>query len=265
MADEHLTASHTYDSSLSHGPDRSRLNEVREANVGIAGWASGTNEAGTWIEADLRALTFVYKIATQGRGDSTLEQWVESYKIAHANEADAFEFIANVTSGNDAIFNANSDQETIVYNSFEAVLCRFIRLYPETFNTGIVLRWEVYGCPYGGVCTVPSIEHTSMVGAVIEFIVFDEVYLFADPGFIRSNGYERVSLQCMGSGYWDPDLNDVVYNRKYFHTEILKFYFSVKFTFNILFIKYLKDIWNTVQLPTLFVSTILIRPFLATT
>ena len=184
-------------------------------SVGIGGWVGRPDSSGlTWIEADLRTVAFVHKIASQGRGDGSHNQWVASYKLAYKAEGDTFLFIQDSATQSDMIFQANTDQDTIVYNSFEAVLCRFVRLYPQAYNNAVTLRWEVYGCVYGlSTCPDPNVPHTTYTVAG-DIVVFDEVILYADEGFKRGI-FRQHKVQCFASGRWTKELESVNFSRKF--------------------------------------------------
>ena len=141
LPDASLTASSNAIYTHSHGPERSRLNTVYDLD-GIAGWASGSiNPA--WIQADLRQAYFVYKVATQGRGDHSYQQWVTVFTLAYGFDTETLEYILDQSNSNVRVFMGNTDKNTIVYNEFDSVLTRFIRLYVLEWNGAKVMRWEV--------------------------------------------------------------------------------------------------------------------------
>ena len=132
-----------------HGPTRSRLNTVFDAN-GFGAWIVDSNNIGQWIQVDLQRTKTVFKVETQGRSSDVYDQWVTSYQLATSltgDEAD-FEYVTSSADGAVVTFNANSDRDTIVSNSFSPRVARFVRLYPQTWNGEISMRWEVYGCGY---------------------------------------------------------------------------------------------------------------------
>ena len=112
----------------------------------------------------------VVRVETKGR--NSFNQWVTSYQLATSltgDEAD-FEYVTSSADGAVVTFNANSDRDTIVSNSFSPRVARFVRLNPQTWNSYISLRWEVYGCDtvYCSPITIENaVVNTSdvMVGA----------------------------------------------------------------------------------------------------
>lgn len=49
------------------------------------------------------------------------------------------------------IFHANTDPSEVVLNRVpQPVLARFVRIRPQTWNNGIALRFELYGCQITG-------------------------------------------------------------------------------------------------------------------
>lgn len=48
------------------------------------------------------------------------------------------------------MFESNSDQDSIAYNSLSnPVITQYVRLTPRTWNEGIAMRTEFYGCDAG--------------------------------------------------------------------------------------------------------------------
>lgn len=48
------------------------------------------------------------------------------------------------------VFEGNSDQDTVVLNSLKnPLITQFLRVQPKTWNEGIAMRTEFYGCNAG--------------------------------------------------------------------------------------------------------------------
>ena len=132
-----------------HGVDRSRLGTTDLGfDIGIGAFATGVNQVDEWIQADLGSIQTVSKVATQGRNQGPSgehNQWVTSYKLAYSNDGSSFTYVLN-DDGSERVFTGNSDHDSIVEHSFTAINARYIRLYVQTWNNHISLRWELYAC-----------------------------------------------------------------------------------------------------------------------
>ena len=141
---EQLTASSHYNNIPR--ADRSRLHTT-EGNGNAGAWSSSTLSVGEYIQVDLRTVRRLERVATQGRNNHN--QWVTSYSMAYSVDDEHYAYIYNA-DGSDKVFTGNSDPDTIVQHDFDrAIIARYVRLYPQTWNSFISLRWEVYGCDIG--------------------------------------------------------------------------------------------------------------------
>ena len=200
LSDEFLTSSGSAaPGGINHGPDRCRLLEVNTAE-GIGGWTAAGEEP-FWIQADLRQLVFVDKVATQGRGDGTFNQWVTSYALSVGFNVESLNRL-------EPVFAANTDQTTVALNRLEPVLTRFVRLWPLEWNNHPTLRWEVFGCSYGAPScpTLPS-AHASLTTA--DVTVASHVLLTCDVGFRLTSGQDWDEVTCEGSGLWSKDFDQL--------------------------------------------------------
>ena len=75
----HLRASSSY--NYKHGPDRSRLNIVNGRGR-TGAWVARHRNYNQWLQIDLREMTIVKGIATQGRREA--HQWVTKYQISYS-------------------------------------------------------------------------------------------------------------------------------------------------------------------------------------
>ena len=167
-SNDQLTASSQADTF--HGTDRSRLN-TQDLSSYAGAWVSGIQAVGQYIQADFRVVRHVERVATQGR--STYEQRVTSYRFAYSIDGTNYAFVAN-DDGSEKTFDGNYDGDTLVQHDFDpAFAARYVRLYPQTWNGRMSLRWEVYGCEIGkltqkhNVCILNHI----LVDAVVQYNV----------------------------------------------------------------------------------------------
>ncbi|RMX52485.1 hypothetical protein pdam_00013777, partial [Pocillopora damicornis] len=139
-----ITASSEW--AANHGPSNARLN--RPASGGRTGaWSARANNMGQWIQANLRQLTRVTKVAIQGRQDHP--QWVTAFKISYSLNGKHFEY-------QQKIYYGNNDRNSIVFNILMAPIeARFVRLHPYAWHGHISLRMEFYGCSLKPECAHP--------------------------------------------------------------------------------------------------------------
>ena len=148
IPDSQLTGSGFAGDDPVHRYSRSRLHTQRndDGNDGKGAWTADENTVGEYIQADFGQLQRIQVIATQGRAD--IRRLVTSYKFALSADGVTYDYVTS-DDGSDRVFDGNYDQNTVVEHSFDApIVARFVRLYPQTSNNYMALRWEVYGCIY---------------------------------------------------------------------------------------------------------------------
>jgi len=144
LADGALSGSSEH--NVYHGYTRSRLNTYTSGSY-TGAWSSASNSVGQYIQADLGEVRRIEKVATQGRYGAN--QWVQSFRFAYSVAGSDYEFVLN-EDNSERIFTGNNDQNTIVENAFDDVfVARYVRVYPQTWNSHMSMRWEVYGCEIG--------------------------------------------------------------------------------------------------------------------
>jgi len=75
----HLRASSSY--NYNHGPDRARLN-IYASRGRTGAWVAKYRNTRQWLQIDLRQLSIVKGISTQGRREA--HQWVKSYTLSYS-------------------------------------------------------------------------------------------------------------------------------------------------------------------------------------
>ena len=75
----HLRASSSY--NYNHGPDRARLN-IHAGHGRTGAWVARYRNTKQWLQVDLRQLSIVKGIATQGRREA--HQYVSSYTLSYS-------------------------------------------------------------------------------------------------------------------------------------------------------------------------------------
>ena len=102
------------------------------------------------FQANFGEVKRVETIATQGRPSRAYAQWVTSYKFAYSvTDVEPYIFTLDPAC-NEKVFDGNTDQNSVVNHDLETTVeARCVRLYPQTWEAHISLRWEVYGCDVG--------------------------------------------------------------------------------------------------------------------
>ena len=110
------------------------------------------------MQVDLADVKYVTKIATQCRGknpDHIHVNWhcVTSYSVqVKTSEGAAYTDVCGVGISCPQLFTGNSNtgnRDTVVTNEFDwTIAARFVRLNPNTWESHIAARWEIYGCDH---------------------------------------------------------------------------------------------------------------------
>ena len=78
----HLRASSSY--NYNHGPDRARLNIIN-GHGRTGAWVARHRNTKQWLQIDLRQISLIKGIATQGRREAN--QWVKNYMISFSRKS----------------------------------------------------------------------------------------------------------------------------------------------------------------------------------
>ena len=81
----HLRASSSY--NYNHGPDRARLN-IYAGHGRTGAWVARYRNTKQWLQIDLRQMSIIKGIATQGRRKA--HQWVRSYHLSYSRFGSRF-------------------------------------------------------------------------------------------------------------------------------------------------------------------------------
>jgi hypothetical protein len=105
-------------------------------------WAPKYNNLSPWLQVDLGTVTKVTDVATQGSPYLDILEWVTSYSLQYSLTDTHF---ADYQGGKN--FTGNNDKTTTVKQALKpAIIARYIRVRPKTWNTQITMRMELYGC-----------------------------------------------------------------------------------------------------------------------
>ncbi|XP_062843411.1 neuropilin 1b isoform X2 [Trichomycterus rosablanca] len=139
ISDERITASSQYNPSWA--PYRSRLNYPNN------GWTPSEDSAREWIQVDLGFLWYVSAIGTQGAISIETKKayYVKSYKVSISTNGEDWIMIKDGTKHKVFTGNHNPTDEVRAFLS-KPTLTRYVRVKPLTWEQGICMRFELYGC-----------------------------------------------------------------------------------------------------------------------
>uniref|UniRef100_A0A8C5P4A7 Neuropilin n=1 Tax=Jaculus jaculus TaxID=51337 RepID=A0A8C5P4A7_JACJA len=136
---DQITASSQYSTNWS--AERSRLNYPEN------GWTPGEDSYREWIQVDLGLLRFVTAVGTQGAisKETKKKYYVKTYRVDISSNGE--DWITMKEGNKPIIFQGNTNPTDIVFGVFpKPLITRFVRIKPMTWETGISMRFEVYGC-----------------------------------------------------------------------------------------------------------------------
>jgi len=99
-------------------------------------WSAVNSQLGEWMQIDLRSDFWVAGVITQGRGHSSQDQYVTSYRVEYSRDGASFSSVAGEFAGNDGVREDDRVQSTFP----AAVQARYIRIYPTAWNNHMSMR-----------------------------------------------------------------------------------------------------------------------------
>ncbi|EPY80402.1 neuropilin-1a isoform 1 precursor [Camelus ferus] len=120
------------------------LEKMLQAAV-VQGWAN--DKARIVLQVDLGLLRFVTAVGTQGAisKETKKKYYVKTYRIEISSNGE--DWITIKEGNKPLIFQGNTNPTDVVFGVFpKPLITRFVRIKPMTWETGISLRFEVYGC-----------------------------------------------------------------------------------------------------------------------
>ncbi|XP_077569129.1 retinoschisin 1a [Stigmatopora nigra] len=122
-------------------PSKARLNSQ---GFGCA-WLSKYQDNTQWLQIDLRDVTVVSGILTQGRCDA--DEWVTKYSVQYRTDEKLNWIYYKDQTGNNRVFYGNSDRSSSVQNLLRPpIVARYIRILPLGWHTRIAMRLEMLVC-----------------------------------------------------------------------------------------------------------------------
>ncbi|XP_058274909.1 neuropilin-1a-like isoform X2 [Hemibagrus wyckioides] len=139
ISDDRIASSSQYNPSWS--PFRSRLNYHDN------GWTPSEDSAREWIQVDLGFLRYVSAIGTQGAISKETKKayYVKTYKVSISTNGEDWIMVKDGTKHK--VFQGSYNPTDEVRAFFpKPTLTRYIRIRPLTWEQGICMRFELYGC-----------------------------------------------------------------------------------------------------------------------
>ncbi|XP_051557609.1 neuropilin-1a-like [Myxocyprinus asiaticus] len=139
ITDDRITASSQYNPSWS--PLRSRLHYPEN------GWTPSEDSTREWIQVDLGFLRYVTAIGTQGAISKETKKayYVKTYRISVSSNGEDWITLKDKTK--QMVFHGNQNPTDEVHARLpKPTLTRYLRIRPLTWEQGICMRFEVYGC-----------------------------------------------------------------------------------------------------------------------
>ncbi|XP_043990422.1 neuropilin-1a-like isoform X1 [Gambusia affinis] len=171
-----IRASSQYNSNWS--PERSRLNYKEN------GWTPSDDTIREWIQVDLGFLRYVTSIGTQGAIsiETKKQYYVRSYKVDLSTNGEDWITVKEGSKQKIFLGNHNPTDEVRAFLP-KPTLTRFVRIRPLTWEQGICMRFEVYGC------RISDYPCSSMLGMVSGLISDPQINAssFADRGWVAEN------------------------------------------------------------------------------
>ncbi|KXJ28705.1 Polycystic kidney disease protein 1-like 2 [Exaiptasia diaphana] len=110
------------------------------------GWCASQNDADQYLKIDLRYVHVISFIATQGVHVTGMEAWVSSYSVEYSEDDIKWRWHQHKGEKAITVFNGNTNSHLVVKNAFlPALVGRYVKIHPVTWNGSICLRAELYG------------------------------------------------------------------------------------------------------------------------
>ncbi|XP_063788726.1 neuropilin-2 isoform X1 [Pseudophryne corroboree] len=140
ISNEQITSSSTY-------TDGRWTAQQGRLNSDDNGWTPNTDHVREYLQIDLRFLTLLTAVATQGAvsKETQTAYYVQTYKLEVSTNGE--DWMTFRHGKNHRIFPGNNDPTEVVLNKIpQPVLTRFVRFRPQTWHTGVAMRVELFGC-----------------------------------------------------------------------------------------------------------------------
>ncbi|XP_031554820.1 uncharacterized protein LOC116291753 isoform X2 [Actinia tenebrosa] len=135
---------------------------------GSSSWCSSTLSNTQYIQINLGQVVTVTGIATQG--DHTMDKWVTTYTISYSMDGNLWNTYKAGSNRNEILLG-NGDKENVrVQWLSHPVTARHVRVIPQTWNTAICMRIELYGCDYATRPVITSLTNQNLTAASNSYV-----------------------------------------------------------------------------------------------
>ncbi|XP_053554632.1 neuropilin-2 isoform X2 [Bombina bombina] len=151
------------------------------------GWTPNVDNNKEYLQIDLRFLTLLTAVATQGAisSETRVGYYVKSYKLEVSTNGEDWMMFRH--GKNHKIFPGNNDPTEVVLNKIpQPVLTRFVRFRPQTWHTGIAMRVELYGCQ------ITDSPCSNMLGMMSGLISDSQITASSTREYLWSPGVSRL-------------------------------------------------------------------------
>ncbi|MGH0157508.1 UNVERIFIED_CONTAM: hypothetical protein FKN15_062442 [Acipenser sinensis] len=130
--------------------DRNWVPENARLLTSRSGWAlqpQALPYTKEWLQMDLAKEKLVRGLIIQGGKHRENKVFMRKFKIGYSNNGSDWKMIIDANGNKPKTFEGNSNYDTPELRTFEPLLTRFIRVYPErAASSGLGLRMELLGC-----------------------------------------------------------------------------------------------------------------------
>ena len=75
--------------------------------------------------------------------------WVTGYHVSYSTDGTDWSWLHQSADSQYQLFTGSSDASTSVEQTLTSpVIARYVRLHPVTWNTAILMTFDLYGCDY---------------------------------------------------------------------------------------------------------------------
>uniref|UniRef100_A0A8B9LDR7 Neuropilin 1b n=1 Tax=Astyanax mexicanus TaxID=7994 RepID=A0A8B9LDR7_ASTMX len=163
-----MVSGHISDAQISVWPEVERgwLPEQARLLTGRSGWVSPISHSATlspYLELDLGGMRWVTGVVLQGGKHREKSMFVRRFRLSYSTNGSDWSNVLEEYSGKPKLFLGNQNHDTPEVRSFDQLMTRFVRVYPERGGPdGMGLRLELLGC---------ELEHAWLCLCLLQVII----------------------------------------------------------------------------------------------